>query len=252
MQLKSRTGRAHATPVYLQIRNAIREAIVGGAYAPGDLLPSETELAKRYGTTRATVVHAIQQLVFEGLIERKRGLGSFVAHPALGTTVDTRRVAYFEQDVYASGKDLTYQVVSFGKGPVDDHVRAELGLGADEPVFRLQRLRVLATAPIAFEIRYLPASVGGLLTPRLLASHSLQSLLDDHIGMRIDRYVNTVRVALPPAAVARHLRIARSRPVLVRAHTFLDARGVPLLWGETLYREEYKLHYTLDAGRGTR
>jgi len=252
MQSKSRTAPAQAVPVYLRIRNAVREAISSGAYAPGDLLPSETDLAKRYGTTRATVVHALQQLVFEGLIERKRGLGSFVAHPALGTTVDTRRVGYFEQDVYITGKALAYKVIGYGKGPVDDHVRSELRLEASEPVYRLQRLRLLDGEPIAFEMRYLPALLGSQLTPDLLSRHSLQNLLDGHIGMRIDRYVNTVRVALPPAAVARHLKIAPGRPVMVRTHTFLDARGVPLLWGETLYREEYKLHYTLETADAAR
>jgi len=250
MQAKSRAGDAPATPVYVTIRNAIRDAIAQGAYAPGDLLPSETDLARRYGTTRATVVHAIQQLVFEGLIERKRGRGSFVAHPTLGTTVDTQRVGYFEQDIFASGKDLSYEVVSYARSSVDDHVRTELRVGPNEPIYRLQRLRRLSGRPIAFEIRYMPALTGSRLTTELLSRHSLQELLADHVGTPISKFHNTVRVALVPAAIARYLDVARSRPVMVRVHTFLDAQGTPLLWGETLYREEYQIHYVLAAENG--
>ncbi|HEY0296013.1 MAG TPA: GntR family transcriptional regulator [Bordetella sp.] len=235
------------TPMYLRIRNAIRDAITQGAYKPGDLLPSETELAKRYGTTRATVVHAMQQLVFEGLIDRRRGLGSFVAPSALGTVVDTRQIGYFERDIHASGQNLTYEVVGFGKAPVDDQIRNALRLDAKEPVFRLQRLRIVHAAPIAFEMRYMPALIGTQLTHDQLVHHPVQDLLEQHVGLHIQQYENTIRVALPPASVAKHLKIDRGRPVLVRAYTWLDARGIPLLWGETLYREEYQIHYMLES-----
>ncbi|AUL17183.1 probable GntR-family transcriptional regulator [Bordetella bronchiseptica MO149] len=245
MQPASSAGRRPAVPVYLKIRNAIRDAISNAAYAPGDLLPSETELAKRYATTRATVVHAIQQLVFEGLVERKRGVGSFVAQPKLSSTVDTHRVAYFEQDAFA--RDLTYEVISYGKAVVEDHVRDTLRLGRGEPVYRLQRLRLLSGKPIAFELRYLPALVGARLTAEMLARRSVQSLLDEEAGMPITRFLNAVRVALVPAAVARHLQLEKGRPVMVRTHTFLDAADTPLLWGETLYREEYQINYVLTA-----
>jgi DNA-binding GntR family transcriptional regulator len=246
MQPKSSNAGAPPLPIYLAIRNAIRDAISQGAYAPGDLLPSETELAKRFATTRATVVHAVQQLVFEGLVERRRGVGSFVANSKLETTVDTRRIGYFEQDVFDSGIDLSYKIISFGKTAVDDHVRQELDVGPDEPIYRLQRLRLLSGKPIAFEIRFMPALIAGRLTGDMLAGHSLQTLLEQ-LGMPISKFLNTVRVALVPADVAKHLKIDRTRPVMVRSHTFLDAKGHPMLWGETLYREEYKIHYVLQA-----
>lgn len=245
MQSASSAGRHQAVPVYLKIRNALRDAISHGAYAPGDLLPSETELAKRYATTRATVVHAIQQLVFEGLVERKRGVGSFVAQPTLSSTVDTHQVAYFEQDAFA--RDLSYEVLGYAKTAVEDHVRATLRLGRTEPVYRLQRLRLLSGKPIALEMRYLPGLIGARLTVDMLSRRSVQALLDEEIGMPITRFLNTVRVAMPPPAVVKQLQIEKGRPVMVRTHTFLDAAGTPLLWGETLYREEYQINYVLTA-----
>lgn len=232
-------------PVYLKIRNALRDAIGNGAYAPGDLLPSETELAKRYATTRATVVHAIQQLVFEGLVERKRGVGSFVAQPTLSSTVDTHRVAYFEQDGFA--RDLSYEVIGYGKAAVEDRVRDTLRLGRSEPVYRLQRLRLLSGKPIALEMRYLPGLMGARLTVEMLSKRSVQALLEEEVGVSITRFLNTVRVAMPPAPVAKYLQLEKGRPVMVRTHTFLDASDTPLLWGETLYREEYQINYVLTA-----
>jgi DNA-binding GntR family transcriptional regulator len=232
-------------PLYLVIQNALRVAIGNGTYAPGDRLPTEAELAQQFATTKATVVHALQQLVFEGMIERRRGLGSFVAQPAVDTTLDTHNLAYFERDVFASGKDLVYKVMSFGQAPVEDHVREALRLAAEQPVFELQRIRVLAGQPFAYERRYMPAAVASGMTEAMLARQPVQDILEHHMHMPIAKFVNAVRVSLPPADIARHLDIERARPVLVRTHTFLDKRDVPLLWGETAYREEYKIHYVL-------
>ncbi len=243
---RTRTSKA-STPIYLKIRNAIRDAIAQGAYGPGDLLPSETDLAKRYGTTRSTVVHALQQLVYEGLVERRRGIGSFVARPNLSTTLDTHRLGYFEQDVFSSGKGLEFQVISFAKATVDDQVRQNLRLRAGEPVFKLQRLRLLDGAPIAFELRYLPALIAVQITQDMLSSHAVQDILAQHVGISVSKYVNSIRVALPPAPIADYLKTGRGRPVLVRTYLWLDAQGTPLLWGETLYREEYSVRYTLGA-----
>lgn len=245
-QPKTRTSKTSA-PIYLKIRNAIRDAIAQGAYSPGDLLPSETDLAMRYSTTRSTVVHALQQLVYEGLVERRRGIGSFVARPALSTTLDTHRLGYFEQDVFSSGKGLEFEVINFAKAAVDERVRQELRLRPEEPIFRLQRVRLVDGDPIAFELRYLPALIAVQLTHDMLSHHAVQNLLAQHVGISVSKYVNSIRVALPPAPIAAHLKIKRGRPVLVRTHLWLDAQGTPLLWGETLYREEYSVRYTLGA-----
>jgi DNA-binding GntR family transcriptional regulator len=248
MLLKStKAGPGSGMPLYLVIQNALRLAIGNGTYAPGARLPTESELAQQFGTTKATVVHALQQLVFEGIIERRRGAGSFVTQPAVDTTLDTHNLAYFERDVFASGKDLVYQVVSFGQAPVDDHVREALQADADEPVFELRRIRILAGQPFAYERRYMPALVAGGMTKEMLAVQAVQDILEHHLHTPIVKFVNSVRVSLPPADIAKHLGIERSRPVLVRTHTFLDKRDAPLLWGETVYREEYKIHYVLTA-----
>lgn len=238
-----------AQPVYLAIQNALRDAIAGKRYGPGDRLPSETELAKRFNTTRATVVHALHALVFEGIVERRRGLGTFVAMPTISTHIsDARRTGYFEADMFARGQDVTYEVQRFEPEAVSDHVRGELQLAASESVHFLQRVRRLAERPLAVELRYLPSSIAHLMPREALASLPLQDVFAQQLGISIDHIVNTVRVALVPADLCKPLEIARGRPVMVRAHTFIDRKGQPLLWGETVYREEYQLQYGIAIG----
>ena len=77
------TGGAEAadahTPIYARIQAHIRGGIASGGFRPGERLPSETQLAAQFGTTRSTVVHALQKLVFDGVVVRRAGSGTYVS-----------------------------------------------------------------------------------------------------------------------------------------------------------------------------
>src|SRR3546814_11452241 len=66
------------TPIYYRIQESMRRRIVEGEFQPGARLPSESELARDFGTTRVTVRQALMRLVYDGLIERHYGRGTFV------------------------------------------------------------------------------------------------------------------------------------------------------------------------------
>lgn len=235
-----------STPVYLSIQNALRDAIRHERILPGERLPSELELAKRYSTTRATVVHALQELVFEGLIEKRRGSGTFVSTPIISAGFDTHhRTGYFESDLFARGQNVTYRVIHFGPIPVGDHVRTELKLAPNEPAYRIQRVRLIDVRPLAVEIRYIPSSIARMIDPDALAAFTLQDVFQKHLGLQIGLITNVVRVALVPHDIARLLDLPHGRPVLVRTHAFLDQQRKTMMWGETVYREEYQIKYAL-------
>lgn len=100
-------------PIYLQIREALRNGIAQNVYKQGERLPSENELAAQFNTTRATVVHAMQGLLTDGLIERIRGRGTFVKKPSIITVMDTQSLGFFEKDLVGVDKHLEYQLVEF-------------------------------------------------------------------------------------------------------------------------------------------
>ena len=69
----------NAVPLYEQLRVALRERLDSGVLDPGERLPSETELCQKYGVSRITVRRAVDELVEEGILERRQGKGTFVA-----------------------------------------------------------------------------------------------------------------------------------------------------------------------------
>lgn len=80
--------RNNGTPLYLQLADLLREQITSGEFQPGDRLPSETKLVNQYGIARLTVREALQQLVNEGLIEKRHGKGSFCKNAAVRKKID--------------------------------------------------------------------------------------------------------------------------------------------------------------------
>src|SRR6266550_3730532 len=93
-----------AAPLYVQIQRRIRNDIAAGAHTAGDKLPSESELASEFHTTRTTVRHALSQLVFEGLIVRHVGRGSFVAERGtFRSPIDSRHCLSFEEQAVLAG-----------------------------------------------------------------------------------------------------------------------------------------------------
>lgn len=91
-------------PLYAQIEDQIREAIKSPEYKNGKMLPSEVDLSKQLGISRSTLRHAINKLVFEGLLVRKKGIDTFVANKAVSTKLSNW--LSFTQEMRALGIEV--------------------------------------------------------------------------------------------------------------------------------------------------
>lgn len=230
-------------PVYVQIEEALRNAIARGTYAAGDQLPSETELAKRFSTTRSTVIHALQKLVYDRIIERRQGRGTFVAEKSNRAAFDTNQFSFFERYIMNSGLTLTYKLVDFAEVPHTPHINAILSLSERETLYRMRRIRMVQGNPLALEVRYLPALTAVRIKENLLEKMALQDIFIEKLGIQIIACPTIVRVALSGQREAKYLKIGRGRPIFVNEHTFLGVNDNIELWGETIYTEDFQLRY---------
>lgn len=233
-------------PIYLQIQEFIRGAIDSGRYKDGARLPSEPELAKRFGTTRATVARALQELNFEGLIARRPGSGTYVRGKASAADrIDTSELQSFEDHVKASGRPLRYRVLDFARRPVTAAVARRLGEPASAKLFRLERVRLVGQRPVGLEHRFLPQHIGAGIAPDALTKESIQNILQDSLGLRIARIDVDVRAELASPDIARALEIRKGVAVIVREHTIIGLRDRPLVYGEAWYPNDFRIRYTL-------
>lgn len=247
------TGRPDFTPIYYRIEESLRGRIAAGEFRDGDALPSEAELTRAFKTTRGTVRQALARLVFEGLIVRRVGRGTFVSRPRVQSSVGTSsRHSFeeqsFEEQMASKGAAVTLKVLGFGPVPAPARVADTLALDRAEPVYRLERLRLVDGELVGLEIRYLISPLGARVPREALETASAVALVEQRLGIPIGAMALTLRASTATRDLARKLKVRPGSALLIRAHTYFDLEDRPILCGEGIYRgDKFQISYTLRA-----
>ncbi len=235
-------------PVYVRIQQQIREGIASGSYKPGDRIPSEPALAAHFGTTRATVARALQELVFDGTIIRRAGSGSFVASRTPSVALDSRRLRSFEEQAAERGETVSYRLITFREETLPASIAAGLRVPPDTPVYHLERVRLIRDVPQSLESRFIPLEVGRRLTTADVARRSIHQILEGSLNMQIARIEVSVLAGTATARVGSLLGIGRGRPLLLRDHVLVSLDERPILAGRSYYTAQFRLQYVVQAG----
>src|SRR5713101_7825694 len=166
-----------SVPAYQRIQGAIRKRIEAGQLRPGDAVASERDLAKLHQVSLMTARHALASLEREGVVERRRGIGTFVSAPKIHFN---KLMSYTEQ--MSSRNMTTGSTVLFAK-IIDNEqeANARLALSPKSSVLKLERLRHAAGEPFALETCYLSAAQFSGLLSAPLDRESLFGILErDH------------------------------------------------------------------------
>src|SRR5262250_1698617 len=165
---------ASAQPAYQRIQSAIRKRIESGELQPGNPVPSERDLARTHRVSLMTARHALAFLEREGLVERRRGIGTFVAPPKIHFN---KLMSYTEQmaarTLAAGAKVLFAKIVDN-----ENEAAARLSLPPTSSIVKLERLRHASGEPFALETCYLSAAEFSALLDAPIARESLFGILE--------------------------------------------------------------------------
>jgi GntR family transcriptional regulator, N-acetylglucosamine utilization regulator len=177
-------------PLHHQVFRDLRAALDAQEWAPGERMPTERELAERYGCSLITVRHALGELVREGRIERTRGRGTFVMQPRIDR--DIAGTMSFAEEMRRRGLDPATRVVTSRIEPAGEAVGTLLGIAEDAPVVFLERVRLGGGEPLILEQARLPAERFPGLLAFDLEHRSLYDILSERYATRIVRARETV------------------------------------------------------------
>ncbi|KQN20593.1 GntR family transcriptional regulator [Sphingomonas sp. Leaf33] len=214
-----------SAPLYLQLQLLIRHGIESGLIRRGDAIPAERDLAQEYGVSRITVRKAIEGLVEEGLLTRRRGMGTFVAGTGR-VEKSFSKLSSFSEDMIARGRVPSSSWVSRAAGTVDPEEAMALGMSPGEPVLRFNRIRYADDVPMAFEA----TTIAGYCLPSVDAvGDSLYAALDA-AGNRPVRALQRLRAVPFSTEHARMLNVDTGHPgLLIERRGFLrDGRAVEI------------------------
>lgn len=236
--------RTEGIPLYVKIREALREEVRQGGFKRGQRLPSEDELAAKYGVSRMTVRQSINDLIDEGLIYRRHGVGTFIAFPHIER--DHSRLTNFLEMAAAKGITARTRLLSAEVVNAKPRVANALDIPNDDPVVHVKTLRYADEVPITMHDAYMPDKLfSGILDEDLEANH-LWSLFEMY-GYRVKRATQKLEAREAGPELASLMNIEEGAPILFKERVVYAEDGTPVEFTYCYNRGDmYSLTVTLE------
>ena len=236
--------RASGVALWRQIEQHLQNDIDAKRLSPGMRLPSESELAERFGVNRHTVRHAIAALEKKGLFLVRQGLGTFVHEHVLEYAVGRR--TRFSENLARQKAETRSQVLHAGTEPADTKAARALGLRPGQPVVRIQTLRMADSRPISLTVHCFSAQRFPSIAERFEQFGSVTRALEADGVHDYLRRQTRIFATMPDAQEALLLRQPRNRPILVTESVNVDQAGAPIEFGIARFSAD-RVQLTLET-----
>jgi GntR family transcriptional regulator len=220
-------------PLYAQLESILADEIAGGTFSPGSRLPNEEQLVERYAVSRTTVRQTIQNLVRRGLIEIRRGKGTFVLQPKI--TQELTELSGFVEDMQSLGRQASARLLGKETVPANESVARQLAINAGTPVVRIQRVRLADNSPLSFDETYLPREIGERILDNDLETEPIFSLLEQKYDTPLLEAEYRLEAVSADTTVARALGIAASSPIFLIERTSYTTDHQPIDYEKLYY-----------------
>jgi len=228
-------------PLYRQVKELLMKRLGDGSWSPGQLLPSEPEIAAGLGVSPGTVRKALDEMSAESLVIRRQGRGTFVARH------DEERILFqFFRLMPDSGERRFPEgrTLSIAVAKADDTVAAWLGIAPRGPVIAIERIRLLNDRPCIHERIVLPRSLFPGIERQELPNN-LYAFYSAQYGVTIARGTERLKAVAANARQAELLHVNAGQPMLQVERVALSVDGTPAEWRLSVCLTE-SAHYLSD------
>lgn len=223
---------------YEQIALDIQKKISNGTYKPNDQLPLEKEMCVTYGVSRITIKKAMDNLVMNGLVVKRRGSGTFVKD------VDRKELKEISTSEQFQGFSNTYKgqsveskIIEFNIINPTKEIATKLKIHEEEFVYSICRVRYVKKTPYVIEYTYMPINLVTGIRRDILES-SIYSYIQEELGYKIKSAHRTLRALLPSELEQQYLEIDSKFPILqVEQVAYLD-NGQPFEYSKSNHRSD--------------
>lgn len=224
-------------PLYAQIEDSLVQRIASGVLPPGGQLPTEESLIAEFAVSRTTIRMTVQRLVQRGLVEIRRGRGTFVAQPKL--TQELTELTGFVEDMTTHGRVASARVLGKQLVAASDAVARSLAVEPGASVVQILRVRLADGTPLSFDETYLPEKLGRKVMGADLTVEPIFTLLEQRFNTPLldAEYQLEASVAEPTTASA--LRVTVGSPIFLIERTSFSADGRPVDYEKLHYRGDH-------------
>ena len=228
------------SPLYQQIKGLILQSLQSGEWKPGELIPSEMDLAARYRVSQGTVRKAIDELSAENLVVRRQGKGTFVAtHAEQQVQYRFLKLQPDTGDVQSEGP-AERTIIDCKRLRASAEIARALSLRTGDPVLQVRRVLAFGGVPTILEDLWLPgAPFKGLTAERLSDYHGpMYALFETEFGVRMVRADERLRAVNPDEAQAQLLQVTAATPLLSVERIAYTYNDTPMELRRGLYRTD--------------
>ena len=247
----SAIDRRSTAPMYDQLRQLILDGISRDGLQPGDPLPGEHRLCEQYGISRTVVRQALAQLEHEGVVERIKGKGTFVAPPRTSESLVHTLVGLFDE-VQRRGGQVRSDVLRHEVIDADAEVAAALELEPESPVVILTRLRHVDGQAWSLSTTWMPLDVGAPTLDADLRDSSLYALLADS-GVVATHGVRSAEATVASREQAALLGVSAGSALLRLRSVSRDESGRPIEFFVAYHRGDrsrFEFRLGTDSSQG--
>jgi len=222
------------SPLYERVESVLAAGIADGSLPPETQLPPEDSLIERFKVSRTTVRKAIQNLIERGLVEVRRGKGTFVTQPKI--TQELTELTGFVEDMQALGRKPTARLLDKRIVAAEEAVARQLALAPGTLVVRLQRVRLADGVAMSFDETYLPRDIGEKVAASDLEAEPVFALLEDKYDTPLVEAEYKLEAAAAGPAAAEALQVPAGSPILLIERTSYTTGGRPVDYERLHYR----------------
>lgn len=226
-------SRRSEEPAYKRIEGTIRRRIDAGQLKPGSMVPSERELARIHQVSLMTARHALTELTRDGIVERRRGAGTFVAPPR----VQFNKLLGYHEQMASLGLTAHSRIVSSTVVRGEAEIAARLGLAPAARIVRLERVRFAQEEPVALEVAYWSEDeFPDLLRGTSVNGMSLFSALEHDCGISLAYADEEIDATDADPRLADLLHVSRGTSLLRIRQLIFSTTGKATVYVTGFYR----------------
>ncbi len=202
-------------PLYYQLQEIIRTRIESGQWPAGQQLPPEADLCEEFNLSRGTVRQALAELVREGMLNRRRGKGSFVATPKISQNLMRAAWGFSEYANQVIGSELGSKLISAGIIPANRSLANKFGISVGSELFEIRKLKLADEQPYFLATSYIPKEVCPGLENEDHTVGSLVALLQEKYAIKVMRVEGWFEPILIDEYEASQLEMEKGLPAML-------------------------------------
>ncbi len=213
-------------PLYYQIKEDLLTEIKNGKWAVGEMIPSEAQLSHKYKVSRNTAQRAINELVHDGVLSRKQGVGTFVVAPKIEQALNC--FYSFSQAMHNQGIQTSTKVLSLNREIATKAQAKYLLIMPGDELFVLKRIRYANNVPIMLDESRIPVSIAPNLDTIDFEKNSLYDVLERVYNICVSRAKEIFEPVIVQKQESIYLNVDENSPAIMLDRIAYSSHDVPV------------------------